>query len=120
IYSSLILSWESLPPGILLSNVPSIDGSCSAPICFEGTGGASQGAAGKKRRTRPRCSHCMWIPNPTALCKSVPCSLQDESHAVPSSETRLILHRQREGELGAAELAEGDAFLLDAEQMNIH
>ena len=57
----------------------------------------------------------MWIPNPTALCKSVPCSLQDESHAVPSSETRLILHRQREGDAQAAELADADAFLLDAE-----
>ena len=56
-----------------------------------------------------------WIPNPTALCKSVPCSLQDESLAVSSSGTRLILHRQREGDLGAAELAGGDAFLLDAE-----
>ena len=59
----------------------------------------------------------MWIPNPTALRKSIPRSLQNESHAVSSSETRLILHRQREGELGAAELADGDAFLLDAELM---
>jgi hypothetical protein len=57
----------------------------------------------------------MWIPNPTALRKGVPGSLQDESHAISSSETRLILHRQRAGDLGAAELADGDAFLLDAE-----
>jgi AraC-like DNA-binding protein len=35
-----------------------------------------------KKRTRPRCSHCMWIPNPTALRKSVPYFLQDESHTV--------------------------------------
>jgi AraC family transcriptional regulator len=30
------------------SQIPSIDGSCSAPICFEGTGGASQGALVKE------------------------------------------------------------------------